>query len=380
MATINFATREITAKLVYFGASGTGCNTNLRILHGTLPAVDRSRLHKFGPGDTKERSFFFDCICDDTRAINSFPLRLQLYTLPGGVDLEAHRDEVLRDVDGVVFVSDARNESEQSNMESLLQLEQQLSRQGLELEATPIVLQVNNVRAEGARSVQDVVYDINPYDLPVIQAHTADQEGVLETLNELLDVISTRIRDKMAGNHAAITLKAVHESKRPTDESIIRKHISAIRETAGTTPGASVGAEVSLTSRSSQVVRVPYLPQSFLGGRPVQILQSELLGENIVLDIMVGSPSATARPLTVILESEQRDTAASQGARAMTPSAISATASSDASRVADYLPDSYTPPPEPAADMPAWLYGLIGVLGGALIGILGTMLVQQLAT
>ena len=378
MATINFATREITAKLVYFGASGTGCNTNVRILHSMLPAVDRSRLHKFGPGDTTERSFFFDCVCDDTRSINTFPLRLHLYTLPSGVELEAHRDEVLRNVDGVVFVSDARPAGEQTNMESLLYLEQQLSRQGLELEVTPVVLQVNNVSAPDARPTQEVVYDLNPYDLPVVDANTEDQTGVLETLNELLDVIASRIRDKMAGNHAAITLNAVHESERPGDDSIIREHIAAIRETAGTTPGASVGAEVSLTSRSSQVVRIPYLPTSFDGGKAVQILQTELLGDNIVVDVMVGIPDAQARPLTVILESENRDTGSSLSGRSVTPAPAHATAPSDSGRVADYLPESYSPPPEPAADMPPWLYGLIGVSGGVMIGMLASLLYHQL--
>ncbi len=89
MATIDFGNREITAKLVYFGATGAGSNTNVRQLHRLVPTTSRSRLHKFGPGDSAERSFYFDYRLPESERINGFDLRLRLYSLPGGLELEA---------------------------------------------------------------------------------------------------------------------------------------------------------------------------------------------------------------------------------------------------------------------------------------------------
>src|SRR6478609_5312689 len=100
MATINFATREIQAKVVYFGATGAGCTTNLEHLHNTVVGRRKSSLRGFGVGEALERSWYFQYAID--APVEGFEMMVRVYCLPGAVELEVHREEVMADVDGVV--------------------------------------------------------------------------------------------------------------------------------------------------------------------------------------------------------------------------------------------------------------------------------------
>jgi hypothetical protein len=373
MATINFATREITTKLVYFGASGAGSNTNLRQLHRQVTSARKSRLHRFGPGDTEERSFYFDYVAGPSDNLNGFAILRRVYSLPGALELEAHRLEVVRDLDGLVFVADARPGQDTANMDQLLLLEQMLATQGLELASLPLVIQVNQAGQDDARPPEDVVYDLNPYGFPVQRAVASEGVGVLETLVELTGAISARIRDHMAGNESSISVVAVHRPQKLSDDDIIRSHIEAIQAVSEATPTSAVGADLPTPLTSTPRVALPFQPPDFAGTEPVRVVAHRVLRGTIEVDlVMQSSDGEFAKPLTVVLENRPTVTPARPRGSSMPPAPA---AMPPEGRIADYLPATYNIPTLMAPDMPGWMYGLIGVLGGVAIGVLGAVVV-----
>lgn len=370
MATINFATREITAKLVYYGASKAGSNTNLRQLHRLVPSPGRSRLHKFGPGDTDERTYYFEFVAPQEQRVNGFDLKLRVYSLPGALALDAHRLEVIKDVDALVLVADARPDQEAANMDHLLALEELLGKTGLELASLPMVIQVNHLDDPSARSVTDVVYDLNPYGFPVIPAVAIEPRGVLETHTEVAGALVARIRDNMAGSTAAITLTALHRAERETDEDVIRGHIEAIQQVTTATPASSLGDDGPTPSTPRPRVELPFQPPEFTGTQPVQLLSANIEGTAIEIELLMQSTTGgDPRPLRIVLANRPTETPVARRVASQVP------ASPDLPDVGDFIPDSYDLPEEEGPDLPGWVYGLIGVAGGLAIGVLGTSLI-----
>ena len=141
MPLVNYVTREITCKLVYYGPGRAGKTTNLRHLHGRLPADRAGRLVSLATeGD---RTLFFDFLPLDLGVVAGFTTRFQLYTVPGQSYYAATRRLVLQGADGVVFVADSRRRQMAENLASLRDLHEQLATLGVEARRLPTVLQYN---------------------------------------------------------------------------------------------------------------------------------------------------------------------------------------------------------------------------------------------
>ena len=380
MATINFATREISAKIVYIGATGAGCNTNVRRLYEHLEAKETSRLHKFGPDDTKERSWYFQYVPSGGPHVASFEMRYQVYSLPGGLELPAHREEVLGEVDALVFVADARADRAHANVDALLQLEQQLAGKGLELSAATVVLQVNHRDHENSLEVEAVASELNPFGFPVTEAVAIEGDGVVATHSEAVAALEARLRDHLGGNESQVTLTAVHEPKVPTDDDVVAGHVRAIEERSKAHATATID---DLTERqiehlpSGPEVEVPFQPREFVGSQPSRVLNVEVQRDEVHLDlVMERMGGGAARRLTVRLVNRPTDTPA----LARTAPVTTVEPAPEADRVFDYLPDAVeltTPGPRPSDrdDLPPLAYGVIGVTGGVVIGALLSYLV-----
>ena len=124
MALINYRSREIHFKIVYYGPGHGGKTTNLRILHERLPGDRRGKLLSIATDH--ERTLFFDFLPVDLGAVNGFTTRIHLYTVPGQVYYRLSRRAVLQGVDGLVFVADSHPAREVANRESLDDLLSQL--------------------------------------------------------------------------------------------------------------------------------------------------------------------------------------------------------------------------------------------------------------
>jgi hypothetical protein len=384
LATINFATREITAKIVYIGASGAGCNTNVRRLYSLLEARETSRLHKFGPGDTEERSWYFEYVVLGPPRVGTFLMRYRVYSLPGGLSLPAHRDEVLRDCDAIVLVADSRPDKAAKNVDVLFDLERTLAAMGIELSTVPLVLQLNHRDDESALPVDQLTSELNPFGFPVTEAIARAGDGVMATHSEVTAALEARLRDHLAGNAGSVQLSAIHEPDRETDDDVVRAHVEAIRERSEAEAQADID---ELTQRHFEhlpegpEVEVAFQPREYLGSSPTKVLGVEVGRDEVRLDlVMEHMGGGEARRLTVRLMNRPTD------AQAVTRSTPRSTVPpvQEVDRVFDYLPDEAElttprPLPElPADAVPPMVYGLVGIVGGVLIGALSAYLVGAL--
>lgn len=387
MATINFATREISAKIVYIGASGAGSNTNVRRLYETLEAEQTSRLHMFGPDDSDERSWFFQYLRPHGPHVASFAMRCQVYSLPGGLVLDAHREEVLGGADALVFVADARPDRQQANLDALIALEEQLAAQGMELSAAAVVVQVNHTDHDDALPPERVGAEINPFGFPQLAAVARDGEGVGTTHAEVVAAIEDRLRDHLGGNDAVLQLVAVHDPETPTDDDIVAGHVQAIQERSEAQASAAVDA---LSERQIEhlpegpIVEVPFQPREFVGSQPSRVLDVTVDRDEVSVDlVMERMGGGTPRRLLVRLVNRPTDTPALARSAPVVQHAPTGPQAED--RVFDYLPESVeiTHPGDRSGDddsddMPPLAYGLLGLSGGIVIGGLLAYLVGSL--
>ncbi len=370
MATLNFAHREITAKIVYFGAKSAGSSTNVRALHERVDARSKGELRQFGaPGDA-EFVWFFDYVPSTERPIKGFSVRFRVYAVPGGVALASYRREVLRGTDAVVFVADARRDCDQTNLDSLLDLEGLLREDGIDMAAIPMAIQVNHTDATDARPAEEVVFDLNPYGFPVIEAVARDAKGVIEAHEQVAGMTLARIQDALAGRETPIALTALHEPRRDTDEEIVAGHLEAIeratRERVEELSEDQGWAELQTAGE----IEVAFQPADFAGTRPLQVLSASIAGETIELDvIMEKTAGGTARRLKVTLAN--RPTAAPPIPREQphTPTLTPPERASQA--ILEALPASISLEAPPSRhDFPPLWYGLVGVGIGVVIGLL----------
>jgi mutual gliding-motility protein MglA len=141
MPTINYASKEIQFKIVYYGPALSGKTTNLVYIHSRIAPAHRGDLISLATA--ADRTLFFDFLPVSALTLQGFRTKFQLYTVPGQVIYNSTRQLVLRSVDGVILVADSQWDKMEENVLSFRNLEQNLQKQNLVLEHVPIVLQYN---------------------------------------------------------------------------------------------------------------------------------------------------------------------------------------------------------------------------------------------
>ncbi|MDR1760744.1 MAG: GTPase [Fibrobacter sp.] len=183
MSSINFATREISCKVVYYGPGLSGKTTNLQVIHQKMPQDKRTDMVSLATeGD---RTLFFDFLPLNLGDIKGFKTRFQLYTVPGQVYYNSTRKLVLRGVDGIVFVADSQASRQAENHESLQNLRQNLSEYGMDLDEIPFVIQYNKRDMANVLSLDDLNRDLNPNKVPSFPATAHNGKGVVTTLKAI---------------------------------------------------------------------------------------------------------------------------------------------------------------------------------------------------
>ena len=141
MSLVNYATREITCKIVYYGPGRSGKTTNLQHIHAQVPEGRKGKMVSLAT--ETDRTLFFDFLPIDLGKISGFNVRMQLYTVPGQVYYDSTRKLVLQGADGVVFVVDSQSDRERENLESFRNLQENLLEQGVDPRSLPICIQFN---------------------------------------------------------------------------------------------------------------------------------------------------------------------------------------------------------------------------------------------
>jgi len=179
MALFNFASKEVTLKVVYYGPGLSGKTTNLQYLH---PILDKEKKGKLLSLSTEaDRTLFFDFLPVELGKIKDFSVRFQLYTVPGQVRYNATRKLVLKGADAVVFVADSQREMREQNIESFQNMRENLIANNIEPDSIPLVLQYNKRDLANILSVEELNKDLNSRDYLVMEAEAINGKGVLET-------------------------------------------------------------------------------------------------------------------------------------------------------------------------------------------------------
>jgi signal recognition particle receptor subunit beta len=187
VAQVNPLTREVLIKLVYYGPGLGGKTTTLQKVHGVSPAETRGKIVSLAT--PVDRTLYFDFMPLRVGPVHGYPVRLQLFTVPGQVYFNATRKLVLTGADGVVFVADSQRERQDANVESLQNLESNLAEQDRGLAQVPHVLQYNKRDLPNILAVADLDPVLNLHRAPSFESCAAKGLGVLEPLDELVRLV-----------------------------------------------------------------------------------------------------------------------------------------------------------------------------------------------
>ena len=192
MTFINYVAREINCKIVYYGPGLGGKTTNLQYIYQITSAENKGKLISLAT--ETERTLFFDFLPIDLGQIRGFRTRFHLYTVPGQVFYDSSRKLILKGVDGVVFVADSQEERIDANLESIVNLTQNLKEHGFDLEKIPYVLQLNKRDLPGAMPMEDMKQQLLVKGEPVIEAVATQGVGVLTTLKAVARQVLVELR------------------------------------------------------------------------------------------------------------------------------------------------------------------------------------------
>jgi signal recognition particle receptor subunit beta len=239
MASINYATREISCKIVYYGPGLSGKTTNLQIIHRKIPVEAKSEMVSLAT--ETDRTLFFDFLPLDLGSIKGFATKFQLYTVPGQVYYNATRKLVLRGVDGVVFVADSQRDKMQENIDSLKNLQENLKEYGIDLGSVPFVLQYNKRDLPGVATIVEMDQHINWFKVPTFEAQAHQGIGVFTTLKAIGKIVIDTFNAKYTARQG---------SRRP----------SSIPDTQSTLPQTSSAGGSSVPARPAASPQQPFAP------------------------------------------------------------------------------------------------------------------------
>ena len=192
MSFINYATKEINCKIVYFGPGLCGKTTNVQHIYEQTQSDSRGKLVTLSTEN--ERTLFFDFLPLSVGDVRGYRTRFHLYTIPGQTFYEVSRQFILKGVDGIVFVVDSQAERMEANIESFEGLEKSLEKQGYDINKLPLVFQYNKRDLPGAIPIRELEATFNPMKRPYFEAVAARGQGVMETLQAVSQAVIKELK------------------------------------------------------------------------------------------------------------------------------------------------------------------------------------------
>ncbi len=192
MSFVNYHTKEINCKIVYYGPGLGGKTTNIQHVYQKTSANNKNQLVTLNTKN--ERTLFFDFLPLEFKNIRGFKTRFHLYTVPGQVFYESSRRLILRGVDGVVFVADSQVERMEANLESLEGLKKNLIDHGYDLEKVPMVMQWNKRDLPNIVEANQLEQKLNFMNSPSVEASAIQGNGVFDTLKTISKLVLLNIK------------------------------------------------------------------------------------------------------------------------------------------------------------------------------------------
>jgi signal recognition particle receptor subunit beta len=217
MVLFNYSTKELTAKVVYYGPGLCGKTTNLQWIHDKLPIKNKGKMLSLAT--ETDRTLFFDFLPIELGAIRGMKTRIQLYTVPGQVFYNATRRMVLKGADGVVFVADSQEAMLDANAESLENLRENLEVNEINLDTVPLVLQYNKRDLPNAASIEAMNARLNPRGVPYFESVALQGVGVEETLKGITGLVFKSLAKRYGGPEGAASAAGM-EQPNPRRKSV----------------------------------------------------------------------------------------------------------------------------------------------------------------
>ncbi len=194
MSFVNYSSREINCKIVYYGPGLCGKTTNLQYIFQKTNPENRGKMISLAT--ETERTLFFDFLPLALGSIRGFKVRFHLYTVPGQVFYDASRKLILRGADGVVFVADSQVDRIEANVESLENLRVNLAEHGFNLDTIPLTLQYNKRDLPDIVPVEELNGLLNQRGVPTFNAIATSGEGVFDTLKDIAKQVVLELKKK----------------------------------------------------------------------------------------------------------------------------------------------------------------------------------------
>ena len=294
MVLFNYATKEITAKIVYYGPGLCGKTTNLQFIFDSLPTTNKSKMLSLA---TKtDRTLFFDFLPLDLGKIRGMRTKLQLYTVPGQVYYNSTRQLVLKGADGIVFVADSQDIAVDANLESFQNLEDNLKRQGIRIREIPLVIQYNKRDLPNAASVTEIEREINKLHSPHFESVATTGLGVEETLRGVtLLVLSHLVKKYGLEGSGPLDLQILNP---PADSRSAPEEVWDESDDAPLLPPPSAAASQLYSPEGEQEFDI----DDSTGDETVPLIPTELVGgpEQDPFDDLDGFGASTEVPMASI--------------------------------------------------------------------------------
>jgi signal recognition particle receptor subunit beta len=198
MSFVNYHSKEVNCKIVYYGPGLGGKTTNIQYVYQKTSGENKGNIISLNTEN--ERTLFFDFLPLDLGEIRGFKTRFHLYTVPGQVFYEASRKLILRGVDGVVFVADSQVERAEANVESLKSLETNLIEQGYDISKIPLVMQWNKRDLPNVIPTAELEATLNKWKSPSFEAQAVSGVGVFETLKMVSKLVLMNLKGGLSQN------------------------------------------------------------------------------------------------------------------------------------------------------------------------------------
>ena len=192
MSLINYASREINCKIVYYGTGLGGKTTNLEYVYSKVNPEAKGKMISLAT--ETERTLFFDFLPIDLGEVKGFKTRFHLYTVPGQVYYNASRKLILKGVDGVIFVADSQAERMEANIEAMHNLYENLESYGYDLTKIPFAMQYNKRDLPNAMPMGNLRSQLNPMGVPDFEGVAIEGQGVFETLGSVSKMVVQALR------------------------------------------------------------------------------------------------------------------------------------------------------------------------------------------
>ncbi len=197
MSFINYSSREINCKIVFYGPGLCGKTTNLQWIYKKTNPDSKGKMISLAT--ETERTLFFDFLPLALGEIRGFKTRFHLYTVPGQVFYDASRKLILKGVDGVVFVADSQIERMEANIESLENLRSNLAEQGYNMDAVPLIIQYNKRDLPNVVLIEEMRKALNSRNVPDFEAVASEGTGVFDTLKAIAKLVIMQLKKGREG-------------------------------------------------------------------------------------------------------------------------------------------------------------------------------------